>query len=56
MKDYPNVAITSYVKPTNIELRLTIIAGAHADIKATFDRVTKAILKKEQQILAGNGE
>ena len=45
MKDYPNVAITSYVKPTNIELRLTIIAGAHADIKATFDRVTKAILK-----------
>ena len=55
MKDYPNVAITSYVKPTNIELRLTIIAGAHADIKATFDRVTKAILKKEQQYYLGMG-
>ena len=52
MADYPNVAITSYVKPTNIELRLTIITDAQADIKAMFDQVTE----KGATILFRNGK
>ena len=55
MADYPNVAISSYVKPTNIELRLMIITDAQADIKEMFDQVTEVILKKEQQYYLGMG-
>ncbi|MBB1063078.1 competence/damage-inducible protein A [Limosilactobacillus fastidiosus] len=55
MKAYPNVMITSYVKPTNIELRLTSFANKQADINAEFDLVTKMILEKENEYYLGMG-
>lgn len=55
MKAYPDVAITSYVKPTNIELRLTITASAGMDTETRFDQVTEAILKREQPYYLGMG-
>lgn len=56
MKAYPDITITSYVKPTNIELRLTTIAKISVDIEARFDQVTNAILQRESQYYLGMGE
>jgi nicotinamide-nucleotide amidase len=56
MDTFPDVTITSYVKPTNIELRLTTVADDEAEIKLKFDQVTKMILKKEDQYYLGMGE
>lgn len=56
MDTFPDIAITSYVKPTNIELRLTTVANDEAEIKLKFDQVTKMILKKEDQYYLGMGE
>ncbi|MBD7894932.1 competence/damage-inducible protein A [Limosilactobacillus sp. Sa3CUN2] len=55
METYPDITITSYVKPTNIELRLTGFMNKQIDIDARFDQVTKMILEKEGEYYLGMG-
>lgn len=55
-KEFLDVTITSYVKPTNIEVRLTTTADKLNDAEERFDQVTEKILEKESKFYLGEGK
>lgn len=52
---YPEITVTSYVKPTNIEVRLTTLAPTDEEAAKRFEMISQEILEKEQPYFIGEG-